>query len=186
MKALAIETLPMMASTSPGALHDPTTFSWNNRTSGISGSNMLGVSWQQQYFPIKYFNTLKKLNKTKPNQTKPSCKFPCKVQALLFECFPLKPAWILFQRQFLYVFLEIWLHDAQYTYVLYRFGKAAYFQNTDIKRLNQAIFFCPRKDPRISLLGKMTKLTYLSQTCCKYNWCTDKWLFVLSFPVFSL
>lgn len=150
-KALAIEILPAMASAYQGALQQLTSFGRNDCTSGISGSNVLGVSWQWQYFPFMYPNTSKK-KKTKTHH--PPVNFLAKAKIFCLNAFPLKPGWILFQRNFLWVFLEIWwLHDVQYTWVLHHFGNAAGFQNIAIKRLNQAIF-CPRKDPRTSLFRK--------------------------------
>lgn len=64
-KALAIEILPAMVSAYQGVLHQLTSFSRSYCTSGISGSNVLGVSWQWQYLPFMYPNTFKKRIKKK-------------------------------------------------------------------------------------------------------------------------
>lgn len=114
IKALAIEILPAMVSAYQGVLHQLTSFSRSYCTSGISGSNVLGVSWQWQYLPFMYPNTFKKRRKKKNTDTL-LLIFPTRAKIFCLNAFPLKPAWILFQRNFLWAFLEIWrLHEAQY------------------------------------------------------------------------
>lgn len=121
-QALLIEILTTMVSAYQGALHQLTSFSRNDCTSGISGSNMLGVSWQRQYFPFMYPNTLKKQEKKRH----PPVNVLAGAKIFYLNDFPLKSAWVLFQRNFLWEFLEIWwLHDPQHTWVLHHFGNPA-------------------------------------------------------------
>lgn len=86
IKALAIEILPAMVSAYQGVLHQLTSFSRSYCTSGISGSNVLGVSWQWQYLPFMYPNTFKKRRKKKKYRH-PPVNFSYKSQDLLSECF---------------------------------------------------------------------------------------------------
>lgn len=54
---------------------------------------------------------------------------------------------------------------------LHHFRNPADFQKTDINRVKQTPLTQKRPQNQFSL-GKLSKLTHLSQTCCRYNWCS--------------